>query len=116
MTNAPVNLTEAAGRMPWSEVDRTLRVRAHASGATLEIRGLDPVNDGNASDGRSDTIYVIVSGYGVLRYDDKAMECTEGDVLFVPSGYPHQFEQRDGGIKMWRISLAPVENGEPPAE
>jgi mannose-6-phosphate isomerase-like protein (cupin superfamily) len=37
-------------------------------------------------------IYVIVSGNGVLRCGETALECTMGDLLFVPRGHPHGFE------------------------
>jgi mannose-6-phosphate isomerase-like protein (cupin superfamily) len=51
-----------------------------------------------------------VSGYGLLRCGDMSLECTEGDVPFVPAGRPHWFERLDGEIRMWRISLAPADS------
>ncbi len=51
----------------------------------------------------------IISGYGVLRCRDTAMECTAGDVLFVPRGHEHWFERLDGEI---RISLKATAAGE----
>jgi mannose-6-phosphate isomerase-like protein (cupin superfamily) len=55
--------------------------------------------------GASETVYVIVSGYGVLHCNELAMDCTKDDVLYVPSGHPHHFERLDGEIRIWRISL-----------
>lgn len=105
----PVNLTEAAGHMPWSEVDQALRIRARSDGRVLEIRGLGHAADGHPNAGLHDTVYVIVSGYGVLRCRETAMECTGNDVIFVPSGAPHHFERLDGEIRIWQISLIPAE-------
>jgi hypothetical protein len=64
------------------------------------------VGDGYKSDGIADTVYVIESGYGVLRWGETALECTAGDVLFVPGGQAHRFERLDGTIRVWRISTA----------
>lgn len=108
---SPINLTEAAGHMPWSKVGDALRIRACADNARLEIQGLDHAEDGYPNDGYADTVYVVMSGYGVLRCGDMSLECTDGDVLFVPRGYPHFFERLDGEIRIWRISLAAVSAG-----
>ncbi|WP_159348203.1 AraC family ligand binding domain-containing protein [Roseomonas harenae] len=113
MPNEPVNLTDAADGMPWSEVDQALQIRVHSAGAILEIHGLGQAGQGHQNDGRADMIYVIVSGYGVLRCGDTALECTMGDVLFVPRGHPHGFEQQDGEIRIWRISLAAQDQDQP---
>ena len=48
----------------------------------------------------------IISGYGVLRCRDTAMECTAGDVLFVPRGHEHWFERLDGEIRIWLKATA----------
>ena len=103
----PINLTAAAERLPWSEVGQVLCVRGASEGSALEICGLDRVGDGHANDGLADTVYVIVSGFGVLHWGDTALECTAGDVLFVPGGQVHRFERLDGEIRIWRISAVP---------
>jgi mannose-6-phosphate isomerase-like protein (cupin superfamily) len=102
----PINLTEAADRMPWSEVERGLRICARTEGMVLQIQALGHAEHGHRNDGRAETIYIIVSGYGLLRCDVAAFECTAGDVLFMPSGAPHHFERLDGEIRFWRITLA----------
>jgi mannose-6-phosphate isomerase-like protein (cupin superfamily) len=103
-----VNLTEAAGRLPWDQVDQALRLRARAAGAVLEICGLSHRAEEGPDDGHSDIIYVIISGYGVLRRGEAATEFTGGDLLFVPSGCQHRIERLDGEIRFWRLSLAPA--------
>lgn len=104
----PINLTAAAERRPWSEAKRVFDVPPSTDGPSLGIVGLDDVEAGWSSPGVSDTVYVIVSGYGVLHCGDAAMECTMGDVVFVPRGRAHHFERRDGVIRIWRISSAPT--------
>jgi mannose-6-phosphate isomerase-like protein (cupin superfamily) len=107
-SSTPINLTEAADRVPWPDVEQALSLSAHCAGAVLEIRGLDHAEQGHRNDGHAHTVYVIVSGYGMLRQGGKVLECTGGDVLFIPSGCPHHFERLDGPIRIWRISLAPA--------
>ncbi len=103
----PTNLTAAAERLPWSEVEQAHCVRGGSEGSALEICGLDRAGEGRANDGLTDTVYVVASGYGVLRCGETALECTAGDVLFVPGGRAHRFERLDGEIRIWRISAVP---------
>ena len=103
----PINLTAAAERLPWSEMGQVLCVRSASEGCALEICGLDRVADGHGNGGLTDTVYIIASGYGVLRWGETALEYTAGDVLFVPGGQVHRFERLDGEIRIWRISAVP---------
>ncbi len=103
----PVNLTamtEALGLPgPRPEMCRA----GEARGCTLEVCGLDHAGDEHPGEAPADTVYVIASGYGLLRCGDTELECTAGDVLFVPGGQAHRFEQLGGEIRIWRISAVP---------
>jgi mannose-6-phosphate isomerase-like protein (cupin superfamily) len=105
---APINLTAVSEGISWSEVLRSVDTSAHRDGSALDIRGLDDSYEVPSGEGLCDTVYVVVSGYGILRYGDSSIEWTVGDVLFVPKGYAHRFEKLDGEIRIWRISPAPV--------
>ena len=111
----PINLTAAAERLPWSEMGQALCIRGRSESSALEICGVDGVGDGHANGGLTDTVYVIASGYGVLRWGETALECTAGDVLFVPGGRVHHFERLDDEIRIWRISAVsgPAPDGMP---
>jgi mannose-6-phosphate isomerase-like protein (cupin superfamily) len=102
----PINLTEMASRMSWRDACETLRVCHRSETASIRIQPFDGAESGPPDDGSSDVIYVVVSGYGVLHLEGKEMECTAGDLLFIPRGHPHRFERTDGEIRIWRISLA----------
>ena len=82
--DGPVNLTEIAAGMSWRDACKTLSVdyRCHSSG--LVIQPLDDSENGIENDGGFSTIYVVISGYSVLHCGEKEIECTDGDVLFVP--------------------------------
>jgi mannose-6-phosphate isomerase-like protein (cupin superfamily) len=106
--DSPVNLTEAASSMSWSDACATMRISRTAQSVGLVIQPLDVGEKGPPNDGLSDTIYFIISGYGTLHCDNKKMDCTAGDVLFIPQGTPHRFERMDGEIRIWRIELLQV--------
>jgi mannose-6-phosphate isomerase-like protein (cupin superfamily) len=101
----PVNLTEIAVGMSWSDARETLRIHRMAQSAGLIIQPLSDSENGQPDASASDTIYLIISGYGTLHCDNNEMDCTTGDVLFIPRGHPHQFERADGEIRIWRIQL-----------
>jgi mannose-6-phosphate isomerase-like protein (cupin superfamily) len=105
---APINLTAVSEGISWSDVVRDIDTSAHRCGPTLDIRGLDDSGEVPSSEGLCDTVYVVVSGYGMLWYGENSIDWTAGDVLFVPRGYAHRFERLDGEIRIWRISPAPV--------
>jgi mannose-6-phosphate isomerase-like protein (cupin superfamily) len=100
----PVNLTAAAEPMPWAEACKIIGVSGPGEAVALGVRGLTDAENSQQSDGSHETVYIIIAGFGVLRCNDVDMECTGGDVLFVPKGCPHRFERLDGEIKIWRIS------------
>lgn len=102
----PVNLTAAAESMPWDKACKLIGVTGTNAANALDIRGVDHAEQGCLNDGSHETIYVVISGFGVLHSDGSNMECTAGDVLFVPRGCAHRFERLDGDIKIWRISAA----------
>ena len=102
----PTNLTAAMEQLPWSELGQGLFVQGQTDTGALEVRGLDLAGEGYASEGAADTVYVIASGFGILRCGETALEYTAGDVVFVPSGQAHRFERLGGDIRIWRISAA----------
>jgi mannose-6-phosphate isomerase-like protein (cupin superfamily) len=100
----PVNLTAAAEPIPWDEACKVIGVSGPSEAAALDIRGLTQAENGRQNDGSREIVYVVIAGFGVLHCDDIDIECTSGDVLFIPRGCAHHFERLDGEIKMWRIS------------
>jgi hypothetical protein len=100
----PLNLTAAAEPMLWAEACRMISISGPT--AALEVRGLTHAENARQNDGSHEIVYIIVGGFGALQHGDTAIECTSGDVLFVPKGCPHRFERLDGEIKIWRISAA----------
>jgi mannose-6-phosphate isomerase-like protein (cupin superfamily) len=100
----PVNLTADSEPMSWEEACKIINVTGPSEAISLDVHGVSHVAIGCLNDGLCETVYVVISGFGVLRSGDVALECTAGDVLFVPRGCPHCFERLDGDIRIWSIS------------
>ncbi len=73
------------------------------STVAVTIHGVDDL-DVKADGTEADIIYVIISGYGVLCCRDGGrIEFTAGDVMMVPAGAWHRFEEASPKFRTWRI-------------
>ena len=54
-----------------------------------------------------DEIYVVLSGSGVFRNGKAKVDFGPGDVLFVPAGTEHRFEEFSADFKTWVIFYGP---------
>lgn len=78
---------------------------------TLEVgvyapRGADP-----QSPHTRDEVYVVVRGRGLFRHGDRAAPFGPGDLLFVPAGETHRFEEFSDDLAVWVMFYGP-EGGE----
>jgi quercetin dioxygenase-like cupin family protein len=60
-----------------------------------------------------DEVYVIVSGTGWFVHNDDRQPFEPGEVLFVPAGDPHRFEDFTDDFATWVLFYGP-EGGEAP--
>lgn len=58
-----------------------------------------------------DEVYVIVSGSGEFTMDGETTHFSQGDVLFVPAGSAHRFENFTNNFTTWVLFYGP-EGGE----
>lgn len=58
-----------------------------------------------------DEVYVIISGSGFFTLEGKCHEVIPGEVLFVPAGSEHRFEEFTEDFATWVIFYGP-EGGE----
>jgi mannose-6-phosphate isomerase-like protein (cupin superfamily) len=54
-----------------------------------------------------DELYVIISGHGKFLNDGKRSQFNPGDVLFVPAGIEHRFENFTDDFATWVIFYGP---------
>jgi mannose-6-phosphate isomerase-like protein (cupin superfamily) len=100
----PVNLTAAAEPLSWDQAIRAIGIGGPSEGVALDVQAVSQAENGCRHDGRREVVYVVVAGFGVLRWEDSELEFTAGDVLFVPKGCLHHFDQLDRTVRIWRIS------------
>lgn len=55
-----------------------------------------------------DEVYVITSGTGMFNYAGSAMAVKPGDLLFVPAGVEHRFEEFSNDFSTWVLFYGPV--------
>ena len=60
-----------------------------------------------------DEVYVVISGTGWFVHNDHRTPFEPGEVLFVPAGDPHRFEDFTEDFATWVLFYGP-EGGEPP--
>ena len=103
-----VTLTEALRRVPDGEGKRFAVVLEHGT-LSVEIyapRGTDPQTPHTR-----DELYVVASGSGRFAKGGERYPFAAGDVLFVPAGVPHRFEDFSDDLAVWVIFYGP-EGGE----
>lgn len=52
---------------------------------------------------KQDEIYVIIKGDGFFVRDSERVACKKGDILFVPAGMEHRFENFSEDFATWVI-------------
>jgi len=60
---------------------------------------------------KQDEIYVIIKGHGTFYRDGERIACKKNDILFVPAGMEHRFENFTDDFATWVIFYGP-EGGE----
>jgi mannose-6-phosphate isomerase-like protein (cupin superfamily) len=97
------NLTALAYRHRSDRPAHVLPVLEHGAFSATILRPLpgEPFEEGPAL---TDTIYIVIAGFGCLGSGDKkSVEATAGDVLFVPAGRERRFTKLSRKFEVWRI-------------
>ena len=103
-----VTVDEAMARLPGPEGERFAPVLEHGS-LLVEIyapRGHDPQTPHTR-----DEVYVVITGEGVFVNGPRRERFGPGDVLFVPAGVVHRFEDFTDDLAVWVFFYGP-ESGE----
>lgn len=105
-----MKLTVAQGLagLPGPAGERFALLFRHGS-LSIELyapRGRDP-----QTPHRQDEVYVVVQGTGTFVHGDKRDPFGPGDLLFVPAGEVHRFEDFNDDLVVWVIFYGP-EGGE----
>lgn len=103
-----VSLEEMRTRLPTPEGGRYAIALEHG---TLEAgvyapRGSDPQEPHDR-----DEVYLVMRGSGTFRNGERRAPFGPGDLLFVPAGVTHRFEDFADDLDLWVIFYGP-EGGE----
>ena len=103
-----VSVSDALALLPGAGGERFAKVLEHGS-LVVEIyepRGTDPQQPHTR-----DELYVVVKGGGHFLNGDARHAFASGDVLFVPAGITHRFEEFTEDLVVWVVFYGP-EGGE----
>jgi mannose-6-phosphate isomerase-like protein (cupin superfamily) len=103
-----VTLAEAVARLPGPGGERFAKVFEHGS---LVVEIFAPRGRDTQQPHTRDELYVVVNGSGEFLSGDTRQPFTPGDVLFVPAGLPHRFENFTPDLAVWVFFYGP-EGGE----
>ena len=97
-----VRIEDALRRIPGSSGERYVSVLDYE---TLEIefyapRGMDPQKPHTR-----DEIYVVLQGHGHFVNGKDRHAFVAGDVMFVPAGVEHRFEEFSDDLQLWAFFI-----------
>ncbi len=102
--NWQISVAQASEALAQEEAQRyvVLKKRGDLSVEYYAPKGIDPQQPH-----RQDELYVIISGSGQFYCDGKRQDFAVGDVLFVPAGVDHRFENFSEDFSTWVIFYGP---------
>ena len=110
MSSHRLTVPDGLARLPGPEGERFVELFQHGTLA-VELyapRGTDPQTPHTR-----DEVYVVVQGHGQFRNAGDRHPFGPGDVLFVPAGVTHRFEEFTDDLAVWVFFYGP-EGGEAP--
>lgn len=105
---AHVTLAQGLAAMPGPDGDQYAILLEHG---TLELGLYAPRGQDPQTPHTRDELYVVMRGSGRFLNGDQRIEFGPGDVLFVPAGRVHRFEQFSDDLTLWVVFYGP-EGGE----
>ncbi|MBA2343540.1 MAG: cupin domain-containing protein [Rubrobacter sp.] len=103
-----VTVAEALEHLPGSDGERFAEVLGHG---TMQVEVYAPRGHDPQTPHTRDELYVVVEGSGEFVNGPERHRFGPGDVLFVPAGVDHRFEDFTDDLIVWVIFYGP-EGGE----
>jgi mannose-6-phosphate isomerase-like protein (cupin superfamily) len=110
MPDHHLTIAEGLAQLPGAQGQRYVELFKHGT-LSVELyapRGTDP-----QSPHTRDEVYVVAVGRGQFRNGSTRRPFAPGDVLFVPAGVVHRFEEFSDDLVVWVLFYGP-EGGEGP--
>ncbi|HTK79858.1 MAG TPA: cupin domain-containing protein [Rhizomicrobium sp.] len=102
-TPAPISLAAARG-LPWKP---GRSAEAFIDG-DLEVRFTPRPSSGLQTPHQRDELYIIASGKGFYRCEDRVTPVSAGDLCFAAAHVAHGFENFSDDFAIWIIFYGPV--------
>jgi mannose-6-phosphate isomerase-like protein (cupin superfamily) len=103
-----LTLSQGLSRLPGSAGERFVELFQHG---TLAVELYAPRGDDPQTPHTRDEVYVVAQGSGYFRNGGERQRFDMGDVLFVPAGVRHRFEEFSDDLAVWVFFYGP-EGGE----
>ena len=103
-----LTVSQALPRLPGKEGERFVELFHHG---TLSVELYAPQGDDPQTPHTRDEVYVVARGSGLFRNGSERHGFGPGDVLFVPAGVTHRFEDFTDDLAVWVFFYGP-EGGE----
>jgi mannose-6-phosphate isomerase-like protein (cupin superfamily) len=101
-----MTLAEAAAQLPAQTVEQLRFVTLFKRGS-LSVELYAPQGRDYQQPHAQDELYIVMSGSGVFVNDGERSPFGPGDVLFVPAGVEHRFENFTREFQTWVIFYGP---------
>jgi mannose-6-phosphate isomerase-like protein (cupin superfamily) len=108
MTDHYRTVRDALSRLPGPKGERFVELFSHG---TLSVELYAPRGNDPQSPHTRDEAYVVVTGSGWFRNGAARHRFGPGDMLFVPAGVTHRFEEFSDDLAVWVLFYGP-EGGE----
>ena len=110
MPDHQLTVSQGLSRLPGPDGERFVELFSHGS---LSVELYAPRDRDPQSPHTRDEVYVVAAGSGQFRNGDRRHPFGAGDVLFVPAGVAHRFEDFSDDLAVWVLFYGP-EGGEVP--
>lgn len=97
-----VSLREALDSIPGPGGERWATMMRHGS---LEIEFYAPRETDPQQPHTRDEVYFVMQGTGIFWNGSTREPFEPGDVLYVPAGVPHRFEDFSSDLQLWAVFL-----------
>ena len=108
MVQYRLTVPEALAHLPGPAGERYVELFQHG---TLSVELYAPRGSDPQTPHTRDEVYVVVQGSGQFRNGDARHPFGPGDLLFVPAGVVHRFEDFTDDLSVWVVFYGP-EGGE----
>ena len=99
---------DALARLPGLKGERYVELFSHG---TLSVELYAPREHDPQEPHTRDEVYIVVEGTGRFQNGTERHRFARGDLLFVPAGVEHRFEEFSNNLAVWVIFYGP-EGGE----